>query len=81
MNRRASKYWDSFFEKFDLLPAQLRNIKKQSGEIATGMAETGGPPGCYGIALQVDPNDGDCSRRYHRSPDRIRTGRDDHVAL
>jgi hypothetical protein len=80
-NRNANKHWDSFFEEFDLLSSQLRNIKEQSGEITTGTAETDSPPGRHRIALQIDPDDGDCSRGCHHSPYRIWSGRDDHIAL
>ena len=80
-NSKASKCRHSFFKELNQFPAQLRNIKEKSGEIATGTAKTGGPPGCHRIAFQVDPNERNCIRSFDRCLNCIWSGRDDYVAL
>src|SRR5262245_53229652 len=72
---------DGFLKKLNLLATKLGKIEENSRQVAAGVGEAHGPSAGHGITFQVDPDDRDRARRFHRSLDRIWSGGENHIAL
>src|SRR5262249_15207865 len=72
---------DGFLKKLNLLATKLGKIEENSRQVAAGVGEARGPSAGHGITFQVDPDDRDRARRFHRSLDRVWSGGENDIAL
>src|SRR5262249_24246932 len=72
---------DGFLKKLNLLATKLGKIEENSRQVAAGVGEARGPSAGHRITFQVDPDDRDRARRFHRSLDRVWSGGENDIAL
>src|SRR5262249_3207911 len=72
---------DGFLKKLNLLATKLGKIEENSRQVTAGVGEARGPSAGHGITFQVDPDDRDRARRFHRSLDRVWSGGENDIPL
>jgi hypothetical protein len=67
--RDARQFGNQLAGKFEPFPDQLRQVQEHPRNIAAGTRQACDPTGLYGVAFQVDCNQGDVARCIRDSPD------------